>query len=86
MTRKIIAIILLVMMLFLLCGCDINNSLARKTSNVKAYIKIDEKTIVIDVGAYTSYANGSVVVHGVDGKIYKTHFMNVVLVKDAESR
>lgn len=88
MTRKIIAIILLVAMMFLLCGCDtsLDSAFANKTSNTKAYIKIGEKTIVIDVDAYTSSSNGIVIVYGIDGKTYKTHFMNVVLIKEVEGR
>lgn len=88
MTRKIITLILLVAMMFLLCGCDISldSPLARKTSNTKAYIKMGEKTIVIDINAYTDYSNGIVIVYGTDGKTYKTHFMNVVLIKEVEGR
>lgn len=86
MARKIIVIILLVAMMFLLCGCDnsSDNPLARKTSNTKAYIKINEKTIVIDVDAYMDGSNGSIIVYGTNGKTYKTHFMNVVLIKEVE--
>ena len=88
MTKKIIVIILLVATMFLICGCDkySNNPLAKKISDTKAYIKMDEKTIVIDIEAYMSSSNGIVTVYGIDGKTYKTHFMNVVLVKDAEGR
>jgi len=88
MKKKIIVIILLVAIMFLLCGCDTSsdNPLARKTSNTKAYIKMGEKTIVIDTEAYLSGSNGSVIVYGTDGKTYKTHFMNVVLIQDAEGR
>ena len=88
MTKKIIVIILLVATMFLLCGCDnySYNPLAKKTSNTKSYIKMDEKTIVIDIEAYMYSSNGIVTIYGIDGKTYKTHFMNVVLVEDAEGR
>lgn len=80
MTKKIIVIILLIAIVFLLCGCD--NSL----NNTKAYIKINEEIIVIDVDAYTNGSNGSITIRGIDGKIYKTHLINVVLVRDVERR
>lgn len=88
MTKKIIVIILLVAMMFLLCGCDgfSDHILTNKTKNTKAYIKVGEKTIVVDVDSYMDGANGSVILYGIDGKIYETHFMNVVLVKDTEGR
>ena len=88
MTSKIIIIILLVAMMFLLCGCDdsSDNPLARKISNTKAYIKMDEKTIVIDIDAYMIVSDGSIIVYGIDGKTYRTHSVNVVLIKDAEGR
>ena len=88
MTRKIIVIILLVAVMFLLCGCDNSSDhpLAISVSNTKAYIRVDEKTIVVDVNAYMGGSNGSVIVYGTDGKTYKTHYMNVVFVQDAEER
>lgn len=87
MTRKIIVIILLIAMVFLLCGCDnSSNDLLVKTSNTKAYIKMNEKIIVIDVDAYMNGSNGNVIVRGIDGKTYRTHLMNVVLVTDTVRR
>ena len=82
MIKKIMIVILLVSMLFLLCGCDD----VTKETYTKAYIKTNEKTIVVDVKEYGSHSNGVVVIHDTDGKIYKTHFTNVVLVKDTEGR
>lgn len=88
MTKKIIVIILLVEMMLFLCGCDNSSDhpLATQVNNTKAYIKMNEKTIVIDVEAYMHGSNGVVTVYGMDGKTYKTHSMNVVLVKNAEGR
>lgn len=87
MTRKIIAIILLIVMMFLLCGCSSSgHPLATETNNTKAFIRMDEKTIVVDVEAYTNGSNGIITIYGTDGKIYRTHFVNVALVKDAEGR
>ena len=84
MTKKIIVIILLVVIVFLLCGC--NDLLEKTTHNTKAYIKINEKIIVVDVDAYTTGSNGIVTVRGIDGKTYRTHLMNVVIVIDVERR
>lgn len=88
MRRKIIVIILFVSVLFLLCGCksSTNNPLATKATNTKAYIKIDEKTIVVDVKEYMFNSNEMVTIYETNGKIYKTHSINVVLVKDEEGR
>ena len=87
MTKKIIVIILLVAMVFLLCGCDNSlNDPAGKTSDTKAYIKINEEIIVIDVDAYRYGAQGRVIIRGIDGKTYITHLMNVVLVTDTKGR
>lgn len=88
MTRKIIVIILLVAMMFLLCGCDTSSDhpLATSASNTKAYIRVDEKTIVVDVDAYIYGSNGVVTIYGADGTKYRTHSINVVLIKNAEGR
>ena len=88
MASKMITIILLVMMIFLLCGCDNSSGhpLAISASNTKAYIRVDEKTIIVDVDAYISGTNGVVTIYGSDGTTYRTHSVNVVLVKDAEGR
>lgn len=86
MKKTIIMILLLVSVLFLLCGCDSspNNLLTTKAISTKAYIKINEKTIVVDVKEYLFGSNGVVIIYGTDGKAYKTHSVNVVVVKDAE--
>ncbi len=75
-------------MLLLLCGCSssTNNPLAIKATNTKAYIKINEQTIVVDVKEYMFGSNGTITIYETDGKIYKTHCINVVLVKDADRR
>ena len=90
MIKKITIVILLVFMLLLLCGCNSQTDnplpLATKATNTKAYIKINEKTIVVDVKEYLFGSNGVVVIYETDGKIYKTHSVNVVLVKDVEGR
>lgn len=88
MMKKIIAIILLASVLFLLCGCDSSSEspFLMKATDMKAYIKINEKTIVVDVKEYLIGSNGMAIIYETDGKIYKTHAVNVVLVKDAEGR
>lgn len=88
MTKKIIAIILLVAMMILLCGCDnsLDHPLATSVSNTKAYIRMDEKTIVVDVDAYIHGSNGVVTIYGADGTDYKTHSVNVVLIRNSEGR
>lgn len=87
-TSKIILITLLVAMMLLLCGCDNSsgNPLATSASNTKAHIRVDGKTIVVDVDAYVYGSNGVVTIYGSDGVNYRTHSVNVVLVKDAEGR
>ena len=85
MIKKITIVILLVSMLVLLCGCESPSDLvAKKATNTKAYIKINEKTIVVDVKEYLYGSNGVVIIYETDGKIYKTHSVNVVLIKDSE--
>lgn len=81
-------IILLVVMMFFLCGCDISSDhpLATQVSNTKAYIRVNEKTIVVDVESYSHVSNGIVIVYGADGTNYKTHFINVVLIEDSKGR
>lgn len=88
MTSKIIVIFLLVAMMLLLCGCDNSSGhpLATSASNTKAHIRVDEKTIVVDVDAYVYGSNGIVTIYGSDGTTYRTHSVNVMLVKDAEGR
>ena len=86
MIKKITIAILLVLILFLLCGCEssTDSPLAIKATSTKAYIKINEKMIVVDVKEYLFGSNGIAIIYETDGKTYKTHSMNVVLVKDAE--
>lgn len=88
MIKKITIVILLVSVLLLLCGCEsmTYNPLSTKATNTKAYIKINDGTIVIDVKEYQYVSNGVTIVYGTDGNVYKTHSVNVVLVKDAEGR
>ena len=88
MIKKIVLILLLVAVLFLLFGCDnaSDDPLATKAISTKAYIKMNDETIVIDVKEYRSYSTGCVTIIGTDKTIYKTHFVNVVLVKEQESR
>ena len=73
-------------MMLLLCGCDNSSGhpLAISASNTKAHIRVDEKTIVVDVDEYMYGSNGVVTIYGSDGTVYRTHSANVVLVKDAE--
>ena len=75
-------------MMIILCGCDdsSDNPLATKATNTKAYIKINDETIVIDVQEYLCGSNGVTTVYGTDGNVYRTHFVNVAFVKDAEGR
>lgn len=88
MIKKGAIVLLLIVMMALLCGC--NNSsdhpLAAQAINTKAYIKVNEKTIVVDIEAYMHGSNGVVTIYGVDGKTYKTHAINVVLIKDSEGQ
>ena len=86
MIKKITIIIILISVLLLLCGCEnsTDNPLATKATDTKAYIKINEKTIVVDVKEYLFGSNGVVIIYGTDGKAYKTHSVNIVLVKDEE--
>jgi len=88
MAKKVLIVILLVAMMIVLCGCDdsSDNPLATKATNTKAYIKINDETIAIDVKEYLYGSNGVTIVYGTDGNVYKTHSVNVVLVKDAEGR
>lgn len=88
MIKKITIAILIISLLLLLCGCEnsTDNLLATKATNTKAYIKINEKTIVVDVEEYLFGSNGVVIIYETDGKIYKTHSVNIVLVKDAKGR
>ena len=88
MIKKIMVVLLFVIMMLLLCGCDNSsgNPLATQTSNTKAYIKMNENTIVVDVDAYQGGSNGVMTIYGTDGTNYKTHSVNVVLVKHSEDR
>ena len=88
MIKKTVIVLLLVTMMFLLCGCDDSSDypLATQTSNTKAYIKMNDKTIVVDVDAYLGNSTGTVTIYGTDGTNYKTHYVNVVLVKHSEGR
>jgi len=88
MAKKVLIVLLLVAMMIVLCGCDdsSDNPLATKAINTKAYIKINDETIVIEAKEYMYGSNGVVIITGSDGTSYKTHSVNVVLVKDAEGR
>ena len=88
MVKKVLIVFLLVVMMVMLCGCEdsSDNPLATKATNTKAYIKINDETIVVDVKEYMCYSNGVIVIYGIDGNVYKTHFVNIVLVKDVEGR
>ena len=83
--KKILAILLLTALMFALCGCETvsDNPLATNATNTKAYIKVNDKTIVVDVKQYLFGSNGVVIVYGSDGMSYKTHSVNIVLVKDS---
>ena len=86
MKKKIIVILLLVSLMFMLCGCETSaDLLATKVNNTIAYIKVNEKTITVDVKEYLYGSNGVAIIYGTDGKTYKTHSMNVVLVKEKEN-
>ena len=89
--KKITIVILLVSMLLLLCGCSrysssINNSFTTKETTTKAYIKIGGRTIAVDVKDYTISSIGTVEIYETDGKIYRTHWANVVLIKDTKGQ
>ena len=88
MVKKVLIVFLLVVMMVVLCGCEesSNNPLATKATNTKAHIKINDEMIVVDVKEYMCSSNGVIVVYGTDGNVYKTHFVNIVLVKDVEDR
>ena len=88
MIKKITIAILLVSMFLLLCGCDdsSNHPFATQTINTKAYIRVDEKTIVVDVEAFVHVADSAIAIYGKDGTYYKTHTANVVLIKEPEGR
>ncbi len=72
MIKKITIVILLVFVSLLLCGCEssTDNPFATKVTNTKAYIKTNEKTIVVDVKEYVFSASGVVTIYETDGKIY----------------
>ena len=88
MIKKITIAILLVCVLLMLCGCDTvkDNPLATNAVNTKAYINMNGTTTIVDVKEYLFGSNGVVVIYETDGKMYKTHSVNVVLVKDAEGQ
>lgn len=86
MIKKITIVILLISMLLLLCGCSsyVDNPLST-VIRYKAYIKINEETIVVDVKDYTFSSNGTIKIE-TDEKIYRTHWANVVLVGNPEGQ
>ena len=86
--KKFILLALMIILLLTLCGCNdsTDNPFATKVTNTKAYIKINEKTIVVDVKEYVFGSNGTITIYETNGKKYKTHAINVVLVKDADRR
>ena len=90
MIKKVTIVILLVSMLLLLCGCSssTDNPLSIKETIIryKAYIKINEETIIVNVKDYTFSSIGTIKIYGTDGKIYRTHWANVVLVGDTEGQ
>ena len=83
--KRIAAIILLVMVMFLLSGCvsaNITETLSTKTSDTKAYIHVNGHTVVIDVEKYLIGSNGTVSIFALHGTIYKTHLVNVVMIQN----
>ena len=84
MTKKVMAFLLLMALMLMLCGCDTvhDNPLATNAVNTKAYINMYGTITVVDVRQYLFGSNGIVIVYGTNGKIYKTHSVNVVLEKE----
>lgn len=85
MIKKITIVILLISMLLLLCGCSTYTDNPVSIIRYKAYIKINEETIVVDVKDYTFSSNGTIKIE-TDEKIYRTHWANVVLVGNPEGQ
>lgn len=88
MRNKLLIILLLIAMIFMLCGCGNSADVfpTKVASDTKAYIKVQGRTIVVDVESYLFTSNGVVSVTGTDGKNYKTSPVNVVIIKENESR
>ena len=88
MTKKVMAFLLLTALMLMLCGCDTvkDNPLATNAVNTKAYINMYGTITVVDVRQYLFGSNGVVIVYGKNGKIYKTHSVNVVLEKEDDQQ
>lgn len=88
MKKKIMVILLMTALMLMLCGCDTvhDNPLATNAVNTKAYINMYGTITVVDVRQYLFGSNGVVLVYGNNGKIYKTHSVNVVLVKEDDQQ
>ena len=86
MAKKALVIFLLLIMMLVLSGCENSADIltTKSEDNTKAYIKVNNTTIVVDVYSYLFGSNGIAIVTGTDGTNYKTHSVNVVLVKGGE--
>ena len=83
--KCMLLIFLLIVIMLLLCSCETvvdTHHYSANATNTKAYIKINEETIDVDVSSYLYGSDGVVIIYSTDGKIYKTHSANVVLVYD----
>lgn len=84
--KKVLIVLMLAVMVMITCGCNKANSaedlLSTHESSMKAYIHVNGHTVIVDVDKYMLGSNGIIKVFGKNGTSYKTHCMNVVLVKN----
>lgn len=83
--RKILLVLMLLIAMLVMCGCDKDKAgnldiLSTKMSDTRAYIKVNGHTVAVDVDRYLLGSSGSISIYDTNGIIYKTHIVNVVLV------
>lgn len=76
-------IFLVLLMVFMLCGCSIyNKKIVDLTwSFEKAIINVGDETIEVDISTWNDFEDSDMVeIRSKDGKTYYTHSSNVVLI------
>ena len=80
--KKIMLIALMIGIVMLVSSCSTISVNQGSEAIAKAHIKVFGATTSIDVKDFVITTNGVAKIIGTDGKIYRTHMANVVIVEE----
>lgn len=95
MLKRILCVVLMCFMIFLLCGCDLEQNMRDgtvftgdpETKNLPkstAYVQFGNNIYRFDVADYSLGGHNWVVLKSKDGRIFKTSQVNVLIIEDSE--